>query len=273
MIAVRDRPHPHRFAGRLPDRRAARVPQGRRDPRVHRRRADRRDHQHGLQRHDARPSRSSAPSRARSSWRSSSAPSPRPAPAAPTTSCRATGSATRASAWAATPRVSRRRSPARRRRRRRASSYRFPQDEENLARWRVWWKHANLEQFFSFGVIAALSIIVFSLVAYSTVYGNPDLPEESGFDFISLEAERARRAGRRLVRHAVPADRHRQPVRRRARHRRLRLAPRRRRGSGRLHGRQRALDREPHLLHLSCGRWSCSARRSCWPASTSRSCW
>ena len=52
----------------------------------------------------------------------------------------------------------------------------------------MWWKRANLEQFFSFAVIAALSIIVFSLVAYSTVFGNPDLPEEGGFDFISLEA-------------------------------------------------------------------------------------
>ena len=66
--------------------------------------------------------------------------------------------------------------------------YSFPQDEANLARWRVWWKRANLEQFVSFAVIACLSIVTFSLVAYSTVYGNPDLPEESGFDFISLEA-------------------------------------------------------------------------------------
>jgi hypothetical protein len=66
--------------------------------------------------------------------------------------------------------------------------YRFPEDERNLSRWQVWWKRANLEQFFSFAVIACVSIVVFSLVAYSTVYGHPDLPEESGFDFISLEA-------------------------------------------------------------------------------------
>ena len=38
------------------------------------------------------------------------------------------------------------------------------------------------------GVLSG-AIIVFSLVAYSTVYGNPDLPPESGFDFISLEAD------------------------------------------------------------------------------------
>ena len=67
--------------------------------------------------------------------------------------------------------------------------YRFPNDEKNMARWREWWRRANLEQFFSFGVIAALSIIVFSLIAYSTVFGNPALPESSGFDFIALEAD------------------------------------------------------------------------------------
>jgi hypothetical protein len=66
--------------------------------------------------------------------------------------------------------------------------YRFPQDEANMARWHVWWRRANLEQFLSFAVVAALSITAFSLIAYSTVYGHPDLPDSSGFDFISLEA-------------------------------------------------------------------------------------
>ena len=58
-----------------------------------------------------------------------------------------------------------------------------------MSRWREWWKRANLEQFVSFAVVAIVSITVFSLVAYSTVYGNPDLPDESDFDFISLEAD------------------------------------------------------------------------------------
>ena len=57
-----------------------------------------------------------------------------------------------------------------------------------MGRWRVWWKRANLEQFVSFACVGAITIIVFSLVAYSTVYKNPDLPDSSGFDFISLEA-------------------------------------------------------------------------------------
>jgi hypothetical protein len=66
--------------------------------------------------------------------------------------------------------------------------YAFPLDEANRSRWRVWWKRANLEQLVSFALVAIVSISVFSLVAYSTVFGNPDLPDESGFDFISLEA-------------------------------------------------------------------------------------
>jgi hypothetical protein len=65
----------------------------------------------------------------------------------------------------------------------------FPQDESNLNRWRVWWKRANTEQFVSFALIGAITIIVFSLVAYSTVYRNPDLPDSSGFDFIALESQ------------------------------------------------------------------------------------
>ena len=64
----------------------------------------------------------------------------------------------------------------------------FPQDEANLGRWKVWWKRANLEQFVSFALIGGITIIVFSLVAYSTVFGNPDLPDSSGFDFIALES-------------------------------------------------------------------------------------
>jgi len=65
----------------------------------------------------------------------------------------------------------------------------FPVDEANLSRWRVWWKRANIEQFVSFVVIGLIAIFVFSLVAYSTVYGNPDLPDSSGFDFIALESD------------------------------------------------------------------------------------
>jgi hypothetical protein len=65
----------------------------------------------------------------------------------------------------------------------------FEVNEASLSRWRVWWKRANVEQFVSFVVIGTIAIFVFSLVAYSTVYGNPDLPDSSGFDFIALESD------------------------------------------------------------------------------------
>ena len=64
--------------------------------------------------------------------------------------------------------------------------YVFRPDEENLARWRLWWKRANIEQFFSFFVIGALTIVVFSMVAYSTVFENPAVQEDN-FDFIQVE--------------------------------------------------------------------------------------
>jgi hypothetical protein len=67
--------------------------------------------------------------------------------------------------------------------------YRFPTDEANMGRWKVWWRRANLEQFVSFALVGIVAITAFSLVAYSTVYNNPDLPAESGFEFIQLEAD------------------------------------------------------------------------------------
>ena len=64
--------------------------------------------------------------------------------------------------------------------------YVFAPDERNLARWRDWWRKANIEQFISFFVIGAITITVFSLVAYSTVFGHPGVQEDN-FDFIQLE--------------------------------------------------------------------------------------
>jgi hypothetical protein len=64
--------------------------------------------------------------------------------------------------------------------------YVFRPDEYNLARWRTWWRRANIEQFVSFFVIGALTITVFSMVAYSTVFENPAVQEDN-FDFIEIE--------------------------------------------------------------------------------------
>jgi hypothetical protein len=52
-----------------------------------------------------------------------------------------------------------------------STGYIFPQTEENLSRWKRWWRVANLEQFVTFFALGALSIILMSMIAYSTVYG------------------------------------------------------------------------------------------------------
>ena len=104
-----------------------------------------------------------------------------------------------------------------------------------MARWRTWWRRANLEQFLSFAVIARA--VDHRLLA-DRLLDRVRQPGPAGRERLRLHlarGRRARRAGRRLVRHAVPRDRHGQPVRRGAGDRRLRLAPRRGRRPGRLH--------------------------------------
>src|ERR671938_1781695 len=62
------------------------------------------------------------------------------------------------------------------------------QNEENLRRWRQWWKVANQEQLVSFWFICIASIVVFSVLAYSTVYGK-QLSNEPNLGFIQAEGE------------------------------------------------------------------------------------
>ncbi len=62
----------------------------------------------------------------------------------------------------------------------------FPTDEENMKRWRGWWKVANQEQFFFFFVLGAVSIIVLSVLTASTIFGSE---VGSDFEFIRLEGE------------------------------------------------------------------------------------
>ena len=64
----------------------------------------------------------------------------------------------------------------------------FRVDPTSMERWRDWWRKANIEQFVSFFIIGLLTIVVFSLVAYSTVYGNPAVKEDN-FDFIQTEGQ------------------------------------------------------------------------------------
>jgi hypothetical protein len=68
-----------------------------------------------------------------------------------------------------------------------STGYAFPQNEENLSRWQVWWKNARREQFLTFFVIGVLSIVVFSVLAYSVL---PQGSAEAGdLTFIQREGE------------------------------------------------------------------------------------
>jgi len=62
------------------------------------------------------------------------------------------------------------------------------QDEENIARFRGWFRVANKEQLVSFWAICVASITVFSVLAYSTVYGK-NISDDADFAFIKGEGE------------------------------------------------------------------------------------
>jgi hypothetical protein len=62
------------------------------------------------------------------------------------------------------------------------------QDDENIGRFHKWFSVANKEQLVSFWAICLASIVVFSVLAYSTVYGK-NISDEADFDFIKGEGE------------------------------------------------------------------------------------
>ncbi|MFC0527028.1 Nramp family divalent metal transporter [Phytohabitans kaempferiae] len=66
--------------------------------------------------------------------------------------------------------------------------YVFEPTEENLSRWRRWWKLANQEQLATFVLISFVTIVLMSLLAYSTVYGVSGL--ENSVSFLEVEGER-----------------------------------------------------------------------------------
>ena len=62
-----------------------------------------------------------------------------------------------------------------------STGYVFEPTEENMNRWKGWWKFANLEQLFTFVLITFLTILFTSLLAYSTVFGREGLSNDIGF--------------------------------------------------------------------------------------------
>ena len=68
-----------------------------------------------------------------------------------------------------------------------ASSYIFEPTPANMERWRRWWRFANVEQVFSFVLVTVITITLTSLLAHSTLFGQPNLP--NNVSFLRIEAE------------------------------------------------------------------------------------
>ncbi|MBG0826520.1 Nramp family divalent metal transporter [Planomonospora sp. ID67723] len=67
-----------------------------------------------------------------------------------------------------------------------ATGYSFEPDEANMARWRGWWRVANIEQLVSFVAITIFTIFLMSMLAYSTVFG---ADTASNVTFLRTEGE------------------------------------------------------------------------------------
>jgi hypothetical protein len=61
------------------------------------------------------------------------------------------------------------------------TGWKFEPDEENMARWRAWWRFANVEQLATFVAISFVTILFTSLLAYSVLEGRTDLPRDISF--------------------------------------------------------------------------------------------
>jgi hypothetical protein len=57
----------------------------------------------------------------------------------------------------------------------------FEPTPENMSRWRRWWRFANLEQAVAFGAVTVLTIVFTSMLAHSTIFGQPGLSNSIGF--------------------------------------------------------------------------------------------
>jgi hypothetical protein len=66
-----------------------------------------------------------------------------------------------------------------------ANGYVFPLDEANLARWRRWWKFANIEQALTFVLVTIITITFTSMLAHATLFQNDAV--ENSIDFLKIE--------------------------------------------------------------------------------------
>ena len=68
------------------------------------------------------------------------------------------------------------------------SGYVFEPTPANMARWRRWWRFANTEQLLTFTLVSIATICLTSMIAHSTLYGMPDLPNSAMF--LRIEGQR-----------------------------------------------------------------------------------
>ncbi|GAA3536650.1 hypothetical protein GCM10022419_015580 [Nonomuraea rosea] len=62
-----------------------------------------------------------------------------------------------------------------------STGFQFSPTKENLARWRQWWRFANVEQASTFALVSFVTIALMSMLAYSTVFGKSGLENSIGF--------------------------------------------------------------------------------------------
>src|SRR3712207_2466400 len=65
--------------------------------------------------------------------------------------------------------------------------YTFPVNEENMRRWRDWWKVANREHFITFFLIGAFTLVMLSVLVWSVI-GEATVTGEADITFIDEEA-------------------------------------------------------------------------------------
>ena len=61
------------------------------------------------------------------------------------------------------------------------TGWRFTPEGEQLARWRAWWRLANIEQLATFVAISFVTILFTSVLAWATLGGREDLPRDISF--------------------------------------------------------------------------------------------
>lgn len=67
-------------------------------------------------------------------------------------------------------------------------TYIFEPNAANMTRWRRWWRFANVEQAVAFVLTTVITIGLTSMLAHSTLFGTPGLP--NNVTFLHIEGER-----------------------------------------------------------------------------------